>query len=60
MDEKDKVLLEMFVNTYGIKDVTETLGTICFEIAEHLMSNWQMSPNSIEVRDWTVWGKRLT
>ena len=57
-DEESKEL-ERMIDVYGIKEVVSKIGDICFEKAQHLVSNWRMSPNSIEVREWEKWGKRL-
>lgn len=50
----DTEKLEKMVDTYGLRNVLDTLAAICFAKSQHIEENWQDSG-----RDWMSDGKRL-
>lgn len=48
--------LERFIDESSLREVVDTLVTICYEKAEHISSDWQ---DDSLAREWTKVGKLL-
>jgi hypothetical protein len=44
--------LEMLVDSLGLVQVVEILASLCFDKQEHLETNWQESPASLDLKAW--------
>jgi hypothetical protein len=48
--------LEYLIDAYGLRAVTDTLGVICHEKADHIYYNWQ---DHFLAKEWTKAGKHF-
>lgn len=53
LSNTEKIMLEGFIDSYGLVAVIESLAEICDEKSDHLQTNWQEHPASDQVRTWT-------
>lgn len=56
LERIDAEKLEKMLDTYGLKNVLETLSSICHAKSQHIAENWQDGPESLS---WASDAKRL-
>jgi len=44
--------LETLVDSIGLVQTVQLLSALCFDKAEHLETNWQESPTSLDLKAW--------
>ena len=57
MDTKDKDLLELFIDRYGVYNTVSTMASICEDKADPGQTNWK---DKTLVRVWSTLATKLT